>query len=162
MNGGSIAAELKREAVATRRLFERVPEDRLSWRPHPRSMSLGMLGMHLALLPRGIAEFITPTSASVPDVVVPEAESVRGMVAALDEGIAFAEERLEEWGEGGLDVEVRMVRGDVTLMSFTRREWIRTLMLNHAYHHRGQLTVYLRLLDVPLPPVYGPTADEAF
>jgi uncharacterized damage-inducible protein DinB len=156
----ALIAELAREAEATRRLFERMPEDELSWKPHPKSMTLGQLAMHIAGLARGIAQFITPPAADVPTVPVPEAESVQQALDALDDSVAFAGRKLAEWGDDGLAAEFRMTSGEQTLAAMPRLEWVRSLMLNHAYHHRGQLTVYLRLLDVPLPGIYGPTADE--
>jgi uncharacterized damage-inducible protein DinB len=157
----ALADELAREAAATRRLLERIPEAHLAWRPHPRSMSLGELGLHVAGLAGGIADFITPLAAEVPAVPLPEARSVQEILDALEASTARASGAIGRWGEEGLEEDFRMVAGRETLMAMPRREWIRTLMLNHAYHHRGQLTVYLRLLDVPLPPIYGPTADEA-
>jgi uncharacterized damage-inducible protein DinB len=124
-------------------------------------MSLGELGMHTAGLSRGIAEFITPLATEVPTVSIPEARSVQEMPDLLEESAAFASRAITGWGDEGLAEEVRMVAAGETLLAMPRKAWIRTLMLNHAYRHRGQLTVYLRLLDIPLPRVYGPTADEA-
>lgn len=157
----SLISELERESKVTRRVLERIPEDQLSWRPHPKSMSLGELGMHIAGLSRGIAQFITPHAAEVPTVPIPEAESVEQMLDALQDSTSFARTKITEWGNEGLLEEFRMTAGEQTLLAMPRAAWIRTLMHNHAYHHRGQLTVYLRLLDVPLPSIYGPTADEA-
>jgi len=157
----SLVAELQREAQTTGRVLERIPEDRLSWRPHPKSMSLGQLGMHIAGLSRGIAQFISPPASEVPTVPIPEPESVQAMLDLLENSTSFASQAIEAWGDKGLAQEFKMTAREQTLMAMPRVAWIRTLMMNHAYHHRGQLTVYLRLLDVPLPSIYGPTADEA-
>jgi uncharacterized damage-inducible protein DinB len=157
---GRLIAELQSEALTTRRVLERVPDDRLSWRPHPKSMSLGQLAMHIAGLPRGITMLITELAVEVPTVPLPEASSRRETLETLEHGIAFAAEQLAAWGDEGLAAEWQLTRDGTVLAALPRLDVVRTLMLNHTYHHRGQLTVYLRQLGVPLPPVYGPTADE--
>ncbi|MGH7458655.1 MAG: DinB family protein [Longimicrobiaceae bacterium] len=156
----SLIAELTQEAATTRRVLERVPEEKLSWAPHPKSMSLGQLSLHIAGLPRGIVELLSELTAEVPTVALPEATSVDEILSALDEGLAVATAKLTEWGDEGLTAEWTMTRGADTVLAMPRVAMVRTIMLNQIYHHRGQLTVYLRLLDVPVPPVYGPTADE--
>ncbi|HEX6927448.1 MAG TPA: DinB family protein [Longimicrobiaceae bacterium] len=155
-----LIAELRREASSTRKVLERVPEDRLDWSPHPKSMSLGQLALHVARLPGGIAELLTPAEVEAPNVPLPAARSRQELLAALQHGVDHAAERFEEWGEGGLEETWKMRIDGRTAIESPRYEMIRSLMMNHIYHHRGQLTVYLRLLEVPLPPVYGPTADE--
>lgn len=152
--------ELSREAQTTRRVLERVPEDKLSWRPHARSMSLGQLALHVAQVPGIVAELIHETPREAPKFVQPEAASKADVLAALEQQVAHAKARLSAWGDAGLMDEWSLKRGDQTLMALPRIGMVRSIMLNHWYHHRGQLTVYLRLLDVPLPSVYGPTADE--
>ena len=153
------AAELTREAAATRRVLERVPEAQLRWRPHPKSMSLGQLAFHIALLPRAIAELIA-NDVELPDISVRDDASVAEILATLDASVPFANERLAAWGDEGLSVQWRMTKKGQTLLDMPRMAMWRSVMLNHWYHHRGQLTVYLRMLDVPLPSIYGPTADE--
>ena len=153
------AAELTREAAATRRVLERVPEAQLRWRPHPKSMSLGQLAFHIALLPRAIAELIA-NDVELPDISVRDDASVAEILATLDASVPFANERLAAWGDEGLSVQWRMTKKGQTLLDMPRMAMWRSVMLNHWYHHRGQLTVYLRLLDVPIPSIYGPTADE--
>lgn len=155
-----LLAELRREASSTRKVLERVPEDRLDWSPHPKSMSLGQLALHVARLPGGIAELLTPAEVEAPNVPLPAARSRQELLAALQHGVDQAAQRFEEWGERGLEETWKMKIDGRTAIESPRYEMIRSLMMNHIYHHRGQLTVYLRLLEVPLPPVYGPTADE--
>lgn len=157
----ALAAELNQEASSTRRLLERVPTDKLAWRPHPKSMSLGELCLHLAQLQSSIAEFISRQEAEVPTVPLSEATSVQEILDAHDRSVALVLGKLEDWGDEELEQEFRMMAGEEVLMAMPRAAWVRSLMMNHSYHHRGQLTVYLRLLDVPLPPIYGPTADES-
>lgn len=156
----ALIAELEQEAVATRRVLERVPDDKLSWSPHPRSMSLGTLALHVAGLTGGLADLLDPPVAALPNVPLTEAASREEILSALDKGLATAKSRLESWGDDGLRGEWKMTSGDEVLIALPRIVMVRSLMLNHWYHHRGQLVVYLRLLDIPVPPVYGPTADE--
>ncbi|MEA2488943.1 MAG: hypothetical protein QOH21_735 [Acidobacteriota bacterium] len=156
----AFAAELTREAATTRRVLERVPEERLGWKPHEKSMSLGQLAYHIASLPEGIAKLLTNLSAEVPFVPLPEQTSVAEILATLERTVPIAAAQLIAWGDAGLQEMWRMTREGQTLMEMPRIAMVRSVMLNHWYHHRGQLTVYLRLLDVPLPSVYGPTADE--
>lgn len=157
----SLIAELTNEAATTRRVLERVPEDKLSWTPHPKSMSLGRLALHIAVVPGGVAELVSRPTGEIPTVPLPEPTSLREILAALDQSIATATAKLAALGDEGLKTEWTLTRGAKTILALPRIGMLRAVMLNHWYHHRGQLTVYLRLLDVPLPPVYGATADES-
>jgi uncharacterized damage-inducible protein DinB len=117
--------------------------------------------MHIAGLPLGIAQLLAPSEADIPDVPYPEAGSSKEALSLLDESIRVATKRLRTWGDDGLQEVWRMMNGGVPVIESPRYEMVRSLMLNHWYHHRGQLTVYLRMLEVPLPGIYGPTADES-
>lgn len=156
----SFIAELTQEAATTRRVLERVPDAHLAWKPHEKSMSLGQLAYHISVLPRRIAELITNLSAEVPVVPLPGDVPAAEIVATLDDSVAFAIATLSAWGDAGLAETWRMTLQGQTLLELPRSAMVRSIMFNHSYHHRGQLTVYLRELDVPLPSVYGPTADE--
>jgi uncharacterized damage-inducible protein DinB len=156
----ALIAELTSEAATTRRVLERVPGDKLSWRPHQKSMTLGQLALHIAQLPGAIANLVSQLTVEVPAVPVTEATSRDQLLSTLDESVATATEKLSGWGDTGLMARWKMTRGPATLLEMPRIGMIRSVMLNHWYHHRGQLVVYLRLLDVPVPSVYGPTADE--
>jgi uncharacterized damage-inducible protein DinB len=156
----ALTAELQQEAVTTRRVLERVPESQLAWRPHPKSMSLGQLAFHIAGLPHRIAELLHDPVTEVPNVPLTEGTPVAEMLATLDRSVPIAVQQLTAWGDEGLLAMWRMTREGRTLMEMPRLAMVRAVMLNHWYHHRGQLTVYLRLLEVPLPSVYGPTADD--
>ena len=152
--------ELTREAATTRRVLERVPDDKLAWKPHEKSWSLGQLALHIAQVPGAIAELINETPREAPQFVQAEAASRDEILAALDQSVPAATARLREWSDSGLITEWSLTGGGRTIMSMPRAGMVRAIMLNHWYHHRGQLTVYLRLLDVPVPSVYGPSADE--
>lgn len=154
------AAELTREAATTRRVLERVPESQLAWRPHAKSMTLGQLAFHIAILPSAIAELLTDLDTEVPTVPLRDDASLAEILATLEESVPAAKAKLAEWGDEGLFARWRMTREGKTLLEMPRIGMVRSVMLNHWYHHRGQLTVYLRLLDVALPSIYGPTADE--
>ena len=157
---GRLIAELTRESETTRRALERVPEDQLAWRPHPKSMSIGQLALHVAQLPLGITMLVERLTTGLPTVPLDQPASRAEILEALDRSVGYAAERLGGWSDADLDAEWRLTDGDAVLLARPRGDVLRTLLFNHTYHHRGQLTVYLRLLGVPLPPVYGPTADE--
>jgi uncharacterized damage-inducible protein DinB len=158
----AMIAELASEAAATRRVLERVPLDRAEWRPHARSMSLGQLAQHVASLPGAIAKMadLETLDAATVDFRPPQAASTEELLATHDEGVAFARGYLEALSEERGGQPWTLTQGDQVLFSVPRIALLRMLAFNHVYHHRGQLTVYLRLLDVPVPSVYGPTADE--
>jgi uncharacterized damage-inducible protein DinB len=155
-----IIAELQHEAATTRRVLERVPTEHLSWKPHEKSMSLGELADHIARLPAGIADLITELETELPDVPRVQPSSRDELLTTLDRCVPYAIEKLQGFGDGGLQETWRMTAQGRTLLQMPRVAMVRSVMLNHWYHHRGQLTVYLRLLEVPLPSVYGPSADE--
>ncbi|WP_221223979.1 DinB family protein [Paenibacillus rhizosphaerae] len=152
--------ELKREAESTRLLLERLPEDKLSWRPHPRSMSLGQLALHAAGVQGGLALLLNEAVSEVPVVPLPEPTTRQELLEVLEWSVSLAESKLREWGEVGLRNTWKLVSKGETILEAPRIDMARTLMFNHVYHHRGQLTVYLRLLEISVPGMYGPSADE--
>jgi uncharacterized damage-inducible protein DinB len=156
----ALLQELEQEAQTTKRVLERVPQEHLGWKPHPKSYSLGQLALHVAQVPGGVAEFVMQNPAAPPDFVQEQAKTSAELVPALEQSVARAKSVL-----GGLDDRAametwRLVAGGRELMAMPRAAFLRAIMLNHWYHHRGQLTVYLRQLNVPVPSVYGPSADE--
>lgn len=156
----ALVAELRQEGNTTRSLLERIPRDQLSWTPHPRSRTLGQLASHVATVPQGIAGLLEPDESPMPDVPPIAASSPDELLRLHDESIEAAAAALQRWGEERLRARWRMMMGDTPVIEAPRLVMVRTLMMNHLYHHRGQLSVYLRLLDIPLPPIYGPSADE--
>jgi uncharacterized damage-inducible protein DinB len=152
--------ELEQEAHATRRALERVPENKLDWRPHPKSMSLGQLSLHIAVMPGAIAELSTQSPFQVKNFTQEPATSTSQLLSTLDESLAKARQVLKNTDDAALGTMWKMVDGEKEIMAIPRAALLRTVMLNHWYHHRGQLTVYLRELGVPVPSIYGPSADE--
>ena len=152
--------ELEQEAHATRRALERVPENKLDWRPHPKSMSLGQLSLHIAVMPGAIAELSTQSPYQVKNFTQEPATSTSQLLSTLDESLAKARQVLKNTDDAALGTMWKMVDGEKEIMAIPRAALLRTVMLNHWYHHRGQLTVYLRELGVPVPSIYGPSADE--
>ena len=156
----SLLQELEQEAQTTRRVLERVPQEHLGWKPHPKSYSLGQLALHIAQTPGGVAELSMQSPASPPAFVQEEAESSAELIPALEQSIAKAKSLLGAMDDQTAMATWRLMAGDSELMAMPRVALLRAIMLNHWYHHRGQLTVYLRQLNVPVPSVYGPSADE--
>jgi uncharacterized damage-inducible protein DinB len=152
--------ELEQEATTTRRVLERLPEAKFSWRPHPKSMSLGQLGLHVAQTPGAIARLAASDPTEPPDFEQDEATSSAALLEALEQSVAEAKTALAGWDDAAMQATWSMTVNGKTMMAMPRMGLIRAIMLNHWYHHRGQLLVYLRLLEQSVPSVYGPTADE--
>lgn len=152
--------ELEREAQTTRRVLERVPDAHLDWRPHAKSYSLGQLALHVAQIPGGVATLAMQSPAAPPPLVQDRAARSADLVPALHESVNTAKSTLAGVSDETMMETWRLVAGDRELLAMPRATFLRAIMLNHWYHHRGQLVVYLRQLDVPIPSVYGPSADE--
>src|SRR5262245_53057933 len=156
-----IIAELEQESQATKRVLERVPEAKLGWRPHAKSFSLGQLALHVAALPAAISQlasmdnfdFSTPFER-------PEAKSRKEILDTFDESLSGAKKQLTQMDDARVMSTWNATRNGKVVMSLPRIGVLRDIMLKHLNHQHGQLVVYLRLLDVALPSVYGPTADE--
>lgn len=155
-----ILKELREEVPATRRVLERVPADKLAWKPHPKSRSLGELAMHVASIP-GMAEVVATTEEFSPGSRPPAPfQTVDDIRAAFDKNVLAAETALGKLSDQKAGANWRLTFNGKDVFSLPRVAVLRKVLLNHTYHHRGQLSVYLRLLEVPVPVVYGPTADE--
>jgi uncharacterized damage-inducible protein DinB len=162
----ALLPEYDHEMATTRRLLDRVPEVRFSWKPHDKSMTLGELAGHLANLPYWCSATL---SASVLDLDTlgddarPKTPAARGaLLDDFDRKVAAARARLAQTTDPELLAPWTLKKGDQELFTMPRIAAIRSFVMNHSIHHRGQLSVYLRLNDVPIPPIYGPTADEQF
>ena len=152
--------ELEPEAQTTRRVLERVPQEHLEWRPHPKAMTLGQLARHVATIPGGVAAAAVPPTMEVPSFPQPSITHVRELLPLLDESVAKAREVLSPMSDTDMQATWRLMNGEQTVLALPRVAFLRSIMLNHWYHHRGQLSVYLRQLGVALPSIYGPSADE--
>jgi uncharacterized damage-inducible protein DinB len=153
--------ELEHETQTTRRVLERVPDNQLAWRPHKTARTLGELALHVAMVPGGVAELVaSPSPSQAPQFVDPSPKSVAELIPALDQSIAKAKKALGGMDDATVMATWRLMQGDRELLAMPRMAMLRSVMLNHWYHHRGQLTVYLRQLGVPIPSIYGPSADE--
>ncbi|HLO67755.1 MAG TPA: DinB family protein [Holophaga sp.] len=161
----SLLPEFEHEMAGLRRVIERIPEDRLDYRPHPKSFTLGELANHLAGMPSWVVGTLATTEM---DFALPEtmaglpkpSDRVAGMLATLDDGVKQAKESLGRASDGDLQVTWSGKEGGKVLFAMPRIAVVRSFVLNHMIHHRAQLTVYLRLLDIPVPGLYGPSADE--
>ena len=156
----ALVQELEQEAQTTRRVLERVPDAHLDWRPHEKSWSLGQLALHVAQIPGSVATLAMQSPAAPPVFVQERAARSADLVPALQQSITTAKSILGSASDATMTETWRLVSGDRELMAIPRVAFLRAIMLNHWYHHRGQLVVYLRQLDVPVPSVYGPSADE--
>ncbi|RMH19521.1 MAG: DUF664 domain-containing protein [Acidobacteria bacterium] len=160
----ALLGEIEHEAENTRRLLEVVPADKLGWQPHEKSMTLGRLAGHIAEAPgwvRGMAhrdelDFDSPEMAAFAPYAAADKED---LLATFERQIEVCRQTLTGLSDEAMMGTWTARRGEKVLMQMPRLMAIKGMVLNHTIHHRGQLTVYLRLLDVPLPPIYGPTAD---
>jgi uncharacterized damage-inducible protein DinB len=157
-----LLAEFDHEMAATRRLFACVPDGRLGWKPHERSRSIAALGAHIAEVTRWSEPILELERFDVENAPAPPLEpaTLAELMSLFADSIAGARSRL-----GRNDVELNatwsLLQGGQELFSLPRAAAFRTFVLGHVVHHRGQLSVYLRLNDIPVPPIYGPTADSA-
>ena len=156
----ALLQELDQEAQTTRRVLERVPEDRLGWKPHDKSWSLGQLALHVATVPGAIAEIARQSPFPLPKFTQPSAMSAEELILALDQSVAKARQILRSMDDGALAITWRAVDGDREVLALPVGALLRSIMLNHWYHHRGQLSVYLRQVGALVPAIYGPSADE--
>jgi uncharacterized damage-inducible protein DinB len=156
----AVLQEFDTEAGTTRRVLERVPTDKLSWKPHPKSMSLGELALHVAASPGVIAGWCCEDVTEFKGEKPPAPSSTADILAAHDQGVNTVKEKLGQLGDEGLKGTWTAKAGGATLMAMPKSALVRAIVMNHWIHHRGQLSVYLRLLDVPVPSIYGPSADE--
>ena len=159
----ALIQEFEQESATTRRVLERVPQDRLAWKPHAKSMSIGELALHVAATPAFIAEWAMKDSVEMSGAMdpTPQPKTTAEVLAAHDEGVKKTKAALTSIGDAGLHQDWKLVSKDgATIMGMPKVALVRAIVLNHTYHHRGQLSVYLRLLDVPVPSIYGPSADE--
>ena len=159
----ALLPEFDHEMTTTRKTLERVPEDKFEWKPHARSFSLGALAMHLANIPTWGTETLTKSAIDLPAVQQPASAlpSKTELIAAFDRNVAAARAAMTGKTDAELLAIWSLKRGGKTLFSMPKTAVLRSFVLSHIIHHRAQLGVYLRLQNVPIPSIYGPSADEA-
>ena len=156
----SLLMEFDQEAQTTKRVLERVPDDKLTWKPHPTSFSLGQLAQHIASGPGQIAAAVVPDTFEFPNSPRPEAKSRQEVLETFSKSMASARATLKSMDDARLLSDWTLTKNGKVLMSVPRIGFLRSILMNHTYHHRGQLSVYLRMLEVPVPSIYGPSGDE--
>ncbi len=158
----ALLPEFDHEMAKTRTVLERVPEEKFDWKPHARSFSLGVLATHVATLATWATETLTRGDIDLdPNQPPPSSLPSRAdLLAAFDRNVADARAALAGKTDAELLAMWSLKRGGRTLFTMPKTAVLRSFVLNHLVHHRGQLTVYLRLLDAPVPSIYGPSADE--
>jgi uncharacterized damage-inducible protein DinB len=158
----SFLAEFEAQAPVTRKFLERLPEDKLTWKPHEKSMTAGQLAFHLATVPGAIVQLVqeNPRQARS-EFVFPQPASRDEILQAFDENVATVRTQLPKFEDASMREMWRLVAGDRELFAVPRMSFLRDIMLSHWYQHRGQFSVYLRLLNVAVPATWGPSADEA-
>jgi len=158
----ALIAELKQEAVNTRKMLERVPEDKFLWKPHEKSMTIGRLASHIAEIPVWINRTLTANEFdfATASMVRNTYENRAALLKVFDEKQAEAIAVLQNATDEMLNETYSVRRGEQVMFSMPRKVMLRNFAFNHLIHHRGQLSVNLRLLDVPVPGMYGPSADE--
>jgi uncharacterized damage-inducible protein DinB len=157
----AIVMELSQEAATTRRLLERIPAQHLTWKPHEKSMTMGRLATHIAEIPGWVSTILDKDGFEIgaSNYTPQTAGTVAEVLSMFDKNVPMAEAAIRRQTLDRLSATWRLTKQGQVLLEMPRMGVIRTLLLNHFIHHRGQLSVYLRLKDVPLPSIYGPTAD---
>jgi uncharacterized damage-inducible protein DinB len=160
--GKLLAGELQHEAISTRKLLERVPQDKLAWKPHEKSMTLARLAQHVAEIPEWTKATILSDEldfAKTP-YTPPEITSTKQITDIFDKSFKESIEILEKTSDEEFMKNWTLKNGEQVYFTMPKAGVMRGFVMSHLIHHRGQLSVYLRLLDVPIPSIYGPSADE--
>lgn len=159
----SFLAEFEAELATTRKFLERLPSDRLTWKPHEKSMTAGQLALHIAQVPMDVLAMSMHDESAPPDLSKPNEQptSVAAILSSLDQTAKFVRDTLPTISDQRMSQMFKIAAGGKTLFTAPREMFLRRIMLNHWYHHRGQLGVYLRLLGAKVPSSYGPSGDES-
>jgi uncharacterized damage-inducible protein DinB len=156
----AILMEMEMEAKTTQRVLERIPENKLTWKPHPKARSLGQLAMHIAIAPGRVATAATEDVREFAPPTVPDPKNRQEIMDAFAASNTTARQLVKSFDDTRMMSTWTLTKNGKAVMSVPRVGFLRAIMLNHIYHHRGQLSVYIKLLDVPVPSIYGPSADE--
>lgn len=158
----TLIKELEQEGRSTKKILERIPSEKFDWQPHEKSMKLKALAIHIAGLTGRISEVVHKDYLDFadPQNKTPQISDTQELISYLDKGVKESLDALHQMDEKDLGKKWIMRRGDHVIAEAPKGAIIRRVCLDHLIHHRGQLSVYLRLLDVPIPGMYGPSADE--
>jgi uncharacterized damage-inducible protein DinB len=157
----SLLTEFEFQAPVTRRFLERLPEDKLTWKPHVKSLTAGQLALHIATVPGNIVKLVGKNPVQTRGKFeFPQPASRDEILKAFEEGIATVRSLLPQFDDAAMNETWRLMAGEKEVLAQPRRLFLRDVMLSHWYQHRGQFSVYLRLLDIPVPASWGPSADE--
>lgn len=161
----SLLPEFEHEMANTRKTLERIPEDKFGWKPHEKSTTMGALGSHLANLPSWASLSLHQDSFDMhPPGGEPartkEAQTLAEMLETFDKNLANAREAITGASDEQFQQPWALLSGGREIFKLPRIAVLRSFVMNHTIHHRAQLGVYLRLNDVPVPSIYGPSADE--
>lgn len=157
--------EVQQEMAQTRKTLARVPDDKFGFKPHEKSMTMGALALHIAMMADWGADTLTNDNFDVapvggPAYDMPKAENTAAVLALFDKAVTRFQENLAKTENDAMMKSWSLLQGGKALFTLPRAAVIRGMILNHLVHHRGQLTVYLRMCNVPVPALYGPSADE--
>lgn len=157
-----LISEFEEQAPLTRKFLERLPQEKLLWKPHEKSLTAGQLALHLARVPSGIAKLVQQNPADAPNFGKPMAQpaTVEEILRAHDDGASAVRGELAKFDDAAMHETWRLRQGERELFACPRGKFVRDIMLNHWYQHRGQFAVYLRMLNLPVPATWGPSADE--
>lgn len=155
-------AELEKESASTKKMLERVPADKFDWQPHEKSFSMGKLATHIAEIPGWTELMITSNELDFGNMkyTPPVVNTSKDLMKVFEENLSKAKEQLAKAEESKYDDNWTMRHGEQIYFTMSKRDVVRTWVMNHVVHHRAQLGVYLRLLDLPVPGMYGPSADD--
>ena len=156
----ALLPEFDREMATARKVIERVPAEKFGYKPHDKSMTMGRLAAHIAEMPAWATSGITLDALDISGYNPFEPKSTAALLEAFDKNVADAHNAIAGVSDETLMKNWSLKKGDVTLMTMPKIAVVRSFVLNHVIHHRGQLSVYLRLNDIAVPSIYGPSADE--
>jgi uncharacterized damage-inducible protein DinB len=156
----ALVAEIEQEGKSTARMLERLPAGNLDWTPHPKSMSLGRLAWHLVAIPSIAVRLITGGRFDIANAGPPQMPENPEFVETFRRNLGAVSATIAAMDDDALKAPFLITHNGNVVNQTRKVVFIRQIMMNHSYHHRGQLSVYLRMLDVPIPAIYGSSADE--
>jgi uncharacterized damage-inducible protein DinB len=156
----SLLSEFEIQAPITRRFIERLPEEKYGWKPHEKSMTAGQLAYHLAFVPGGVVRLVNADPTPEPNFHFPQPTNRQELLNVFDESVGTVRAELARASDAHMDETWRLTIGGKVVVAQARGLFLRDIMLSHWYQHRGQFAVYLRILNIPVPASWGPSADE--